>query len=189
MSGKGAPRRDLTGIKFGRLTAIKPIAVIRPKGIVIWACSCECGGYTEIKLGALISGNTKSCGCITRERLRSGVNRRTHGLTHSSEYKAWDSMRYRCANPKHKSYALYGGRGITVCDRWQVSFDNFYADMGPKPSAKHSLDRIDVNGNYEPGNCRWATWSEQRRNQRRHLVAKVRAERGAVWTELLGVTK
>lgn len=92
---------------------------------------------------------------------------RTHGRYGTPEYRAWDAMKQRCTNPKANGYDGYGGRGITVCDRWRYSFENFYADMGDRPSRDHSLDRIDNEGNYEPGNCRWATHSEQMKNRTR----------------------
>jgi hypothetical protein len=88
-----------------------------------------------------------------------------HGMTGTSEHRAWLDMRKRCSNPRNKKFKHYGGRGIAVCERW-TDFANFYADMGPRPGPGHSLDRINNDGNYEPGNCRWATWSQQRRNQR-----------------------
>jgi hypothetical protein len=93
------------------------------------------------------------------------------------EHWTWVAMRTRCNCPTYKDYAYYGGRGIRVCDRWQTSFENFLADMGPRPSSRHTLDRIDNNGNYEPGNCRWATWKEQSRNKRNSIYVEFEGER------------
>lgn len=105
----------------------------------------------------------------------------SHGMTKTPEYRAWASMRQRCANPKSARYDNYGGRGISVCDRWQ-SFEAFFADMGPRPTSEHSIDRIDNDGNYEPGNCHWATRSEQQQNKRAY-PADNRLKRGAEhWT-------
>jgi hypothetical protein len=138
-----------------------------------------------IKAGsALRSGNTKSCGCLRRELGRAhGIASKRHGEGASGretpEYRAWAAMLCRCRNPRHKSYADYGGRGVTVCERWRA-YENFLADMGRRPDRFHSLDRINNAGNYEPGNCRWATWEEQNTNRRpqgtghKALVASIR---------------
>lgn len=93
----------------------------------------------------------------------------SHGLRYTKEYTAWDHMKSRCSNPKYKNYHNYGGRGITVCERWLKSFENFYQDMGPAPTIKHSLDRLNNNGNYEPSNCKWSTCIEQQRNRRDNI--------------------
>lgn len=151
----------MTGQAFGRLTVIERSGSFgcgKGRGQAIWRCSCECGGEVSVRRDHLVSGNTRSCGCLM------------HGISNTAEYQSWAHMRRRCGNPRNNSFHNYGGRGITVCERWQV-FENFLADMGARPSALHSIDRIDVNGNYEPGNCRWATAVEQNSNTRRsHFI-------------------
>jgi hypothetical protein len=124
-----------------------------------WVCRCACGTERLVRADRLRAGKSKSCGC-QRVSMR--------GLT--AEGVCWRGMKQRCRNPNNPAYPSYGGRGITVCERWN-SFENFYADMGPRPSPQHSIDRWPNNdGNYEPGNCRWATKSEQNENRRpRHL--------------------
>jgi hypothetical protein len=149
--------KDITGQVFGRLTAIEVAGT--KNGRAVWRCVCACG-RSHIASGAnLRSGRQQGCGCLR------GRNS-THGMTYSPEFSVWLAMRKRCGNPNNASWRHYGARGITICERWQDSFEAFHADMGSRPSAKHSLDRIDNDGNYEPGNCRWATPSEQQSNRR-----------------------
>ena len=149
--------------QFGRLTV-----VARVKG-QLWQCLCSCGN-TVTAYGSSLRSRT-SCGCAKKEHQLSGNARRRHGhyinRRPTPERRAYSHMLPRCYNNNFPRYRDWGGRGIVVCDRWRESFDNFIADMGFKPSPKHSLDRIDNNGNYEPSNCRWATPSEQQRNKRR----------------------
>lgn len=156
---------DLVNQRFGRLTVLSrndEITGIR------WDCLCDCGGTACVTTRNLKKDRTKSCGCLQKEVV--GSLRRTHGLTHSPEYTVWQLMKDRCSNPKNKDFHSYGGRGISVCDRWVNSFENFLCDMGQKPSCQHSIDRINNNGNYEPNNCRWATPVQQAKNQRTNVI-------------------
>lgn len=173
---------DLTGRKFGTLTAMRlagsRVVGNQGKRFLVWACKCDCGKSVDVIGNKLKTGHVKSCGCATRQmvsatKTRHGENNRVTGM--SPEYRAWYAMKTRCGNPKQGSWRSYGGRGIKVCDRWARLFENFLEDMGRKPSPSHSLDRIDVNGNYEPSNCRWATPLEQRLNQRPRQTAQSKA--------------
>lgn len=183
------PPIDCTNVRFGRLVALSEsvpkIRKDRGTKIRTYLCRCDCGAEITVTVPDLRSGNTNSCGCFRADRAIE-VNR-THGMSQSvtrggkaaTEYQIWNGMIGRCSQPSHISWPLYGARGISVCERWRT-FSNFYEDMGPRPSAKHSIDRIDSDGDYTPENCRWATAKEQFSNQRvsaeflRHINRGVR---------------
>jgi hypothetical protein len=180
------PRLELTGQIFGRYTVIDRATPTRNR-VPRWRCRCECGTVRSVVQHGLVSGATRSCGCLARELV--GARVLTHGRTHTPEYESWAQMRHRCSNPNHHAFARYGGRGIRVCARWD-SFEIFLADMGQRPSPKHSLDRVDNDGNYEPSNCRWATRLQQSRNSSSTRPIEWRGVRRPVseWAETLGVT-
>lgn len=158
----------MVGERFGRLTVVASAG--RDKfGRARFHCVCDCGEETSTLSTYLRSGDTKSCGCLQTEAAAK-INR-SHGKSRTPEYQSWFSMISRCTKPTQNYYELYGGRGIRVCDRW-MKFENFLADMGPKPTPKHSIDRINNNGNYEPSNCRWASIIEQANNTRENRFIK-----------------
>lgn len=162
---------DLTGQKFSRLTVTALSNERDADRGAKFECLCTCGSRVTVSRKSLIQGNTKSCGCWKREEssIRLTELKTTHGMTGSTEYNIWANMIQRCTNPASQAYNDYGGRGIAVCDRWKGSFEAFYADMGPRPSPDHTLDRRNTDGNYEPGNCRWVTWDVQQNNRRNNV--------------------
>lgn len=149
---------DLIGKRFGRVQVIAQSENF--VGNSGWVCFCDCGTWKKIRGVSLTKGITSSCGCLHRER--TGEAMRTHGLTKSVEYRAWRHAKSRCYNPNVHNYSRYGGRGVKMCERWLNSFENFLADMGPRPSGNHSIDRFPkLDGDYEPGNCQWGTQEDQ----------------------------
>lgn len=155
---------NLVGHKFYRMLVIQQFPLKNKKYYLL--CKCDCGQSRVIRRDHLMSGHTQSCGCLSLEISKSMFVK--HGLCKSVEYRTWCHMKDRCLNKNHSEWEHYGGRGIKVCDKW-LKFENFYADMGQRPSGR-SLDRINNDGNYEPKNCRWATNIEQANNTRRNKV-------------------
>jgi hypothetical protein len=167
----------MVGRVFGRLTVLSKGDM--RNGSRYWVCQCSCGTTKMIQGSNLYV--IKSCGCYRREF------RRTHGMYRSPEYKAWDAMIQRCSNPRTRTYRHYGGRGITVSPSW-LSFDTFFRDMGTRP-AGHTLERLENDGNYEPGNCAWVDWPRQNSNKRtnRFIAHEGRRQTIADWANELGL--
>lgn len=158
---------DRTGIRYGSLTAIKLAGYCKGDSKV-WVCKCDCGVTVEVSGRSLHSGGTKTCSYHRREETNL-IHGYTKGGKKGPEYRAWDAIKQRVNNPNNKDYRNYGGRGITLASEWLKDFQAFYNYVGPRPSFEHSLDRINVNGNYEPGNVRWATAKEQNLNKRQKV--------------------
>lgn len=181
---------DLTGQVFGRLSVLyRSGTKVTPNGSKkpVWMCRCECGEKVEVAAQSLKFGNTRSCGCLQKESM-SAANR-THGMSKSPEYQSWRGMWERCTNPNNSHYPIYGGLGVVVCDAWK-DFSVFLADMGFRPEGT-SLDRFpNAAGNYEQGNCRWATAREQSRNTSRTIYITWKGETlcRKDWAERLGIS-
>ncbi len=185
---------DLTGRKFNRLTVISWHGIKHHERT--WLCKCDCGNEAIVCSNHLNKGKVKSCGCANIDQVtRMGRANTKHGHWNDGkftpEYNSWLSMNARCNNVSMHAYSDYGGRGIKICDRWSGDngFVNFYADMGNKPTPKHTLDRINNNGNYEPSNCRWGTAKQQSRNRRSNHIIEYNGESFCIgeWREIFGL--
>lgn len=180
---------DRSGQQFGRLKAIK-LSGMNNNGSAKWLCVCSCGNTVTVTGSQLGNGSIRSCGCLRNEiAISIGKKNTTHGKSGTLVYRSWCKMLSRCRNKNYAHFKHYGGRGISVCKRWEI-FENFYKDMGD-PINGYSLDRIDNNGNYEPENCRWATKSEQTRNTRSNRWLEADGKRMVLqeWADLLGVCR
>lgn len=172
--------RDLTGKRFGHLTVVRRLSADPVKGW-LWECLCDCGTLTTQRSNEV--PRRKSCGCFNPKK--------THGLSNSEEYRIWTHMRQRCGLLPRGGENNYAGRGISVCAQWQRDFQCFLADMGPRPSPMHTLDRIDNDGDYAPDNCRWATSEEQANNRRTTLLIPHKGETKSLaeWCRIYGANR
>lgn len=159
--------KNIEGKVFYNLTVIRRVGT-NANRYALWECLCSCGENTVTTGKNLRSGHTKSCGCLKRQLYPKHVVK--HGMFGTKPYKTWAGIKYRCENPNSKAYKYYGARGIQMNKGWSNSFKDFYEYVGDPPSDKHSLDRIDNNGNYEPGNVRWATSKQQANNRRNNRL-------------------
>ena len=166
----------MIGQKFYRLTVLQRAESTPGNRGKRWLCQCECGNQTIVRNDSLKNGRSKSCGCYKNELSAKRIVdiNKTHGMSYTPEYRIWGKMHNRCSDKNSKSYGDYGGRGIKVCESWK-EFENFYKDMGKRPEGM-SIDRIDVNGDYCPENCRWATIEEQSNNKRNNIYIDYNGE-------------
>lgn len=182
---KGIKAIHRPGERYGRLTLVNEDPVRHgPHRKIRWVCRCECGSIGVFTRENLVNGKTRSCGCLFREV----AGHRTHGRSHTPEHDIWTKLRTRCANPNNPDYARYGGRGIRVCAEWD-NFERFLADMGFRPSPRHSIGRIDNDGPYSRSNCRWETSTQQANNRRsgRWITHNGETHTVAEWARSTGI--
>lgn len=182
IAGHGSRVKDLTGRRFG-LLVVQGFYATNANRAGMWACLCDCGNYHVTEGRTLIRGHCRSCGCYKKARI-SAANK-THGGSTSSEYGIWASVNKRTSDPDNAAYPRYGGRGITMCAEWQNSYEQFIADMGPRPTNRHTLERKNNSLGYSKENCVWATYQEQARNRRSNRYLEFNGERMMVvqWAE------
>lgn len=176
---------DIEGQIFGRL---KVLAYAGKRGTRShWYCLCECGNCSTPEVSCLRNGTTASCGCLGREHQRAATS--THKMSQTSIWQIWRGVKRRCLDPRVKGYKNYGGRGVKICSRWRESFENFYADMGDRPSRRHSLERRNNDGDYTPENCYWATDIEQHNNTRRSRFLEFQGKKQTItqWARELDI--
>lgn len=187
---------DLSGKTYGNLKVIKRIGTAK-NGDSIWRCQCKCGNYHDVNASSLKSGNTKSCGCMAKEwRIAPHLK---HGKSKTRLYHVWHGMIQRCNNSEHKEFCNYGGRGITVCREWQgekgfEAFEKWANENGFDENAERSvctLDRVNVNGNYEPNNCRWVDMKAQSNNKRTNFLIEFNREKHTLseWSRITGISR
>lgn len=176
----------MTGHRYGRLVCGRAVE-IRPNGHVVYECQCDCGNTKLVTSSNLRSDHTQSCGCLMRERIRQANS--THRMSKTKIYKVWRQMIERCTNERAPNYQWYGGRGVEVCERWRLSFENFFEDMGMPPKGQ-TLERKDVFKGYSPENCCWATWAEQHRNKTRTVLIEFagQSKTASEWSRELGLS-
>ena len=176
---------NLTGKQFSKLTVLHRVK--NKTRHAKWLCVCQCGNKIEAFATNLKTGNTQSCGCLNKQLIAKRST--THNSSHTTEYKAWDSMKHRCYNKNYHLYHRYGARGIKVCDSWVNSFENFLNDMGLKPTPSHSLDRINNDLEYSKSNCRWASISDQANNRSNniHLTFNNKTLTCSQWAKTTGI--
>jgi hypothetical protein len=180
--------KDIEGQRFTRWVVLG-YAGQNERKASLWYCRCDCGTVRIVKSNDLLSNKSKSCGCLQHEI--TAERNYKHGLATAPEHQIWTQMKVRCNNPKNKGYKNYGGRGIKVCERWQKSFADFISDMGQRPSPNHSIERIDNDGDYEPQNCKWATYTEQANNTRNNHFLTFNGETLTInqWARKLGIDR